>query len=431
MNRILHTTLSLLLCLQSSASYTAEPPLQLRQFDHELLALLKQLNGLTPSERQAVFACVTDTQVECAFCCQPKENNDAAYFILKRGKYSFVQLTEFPLTKGCLEFAPYAHINHPKQLSPEALCEISILKVLSLQILRTILNDKPKVEEFNMGCRIGTGSHYVERVNPRYLAEGRGYLENYGPCNVVPYSIKKLYDQLKPEFDKLSVPEFTITLPPPLLKWHNQTEHPEEKLLKLVHTLDNFTESERALWLRAKSNPTIRVPERETYRFIKPPTNDCPFCLQRDEHNDAANYILLRTNYWMAMLNKNPYGKGGLLFTALTHTKYPDQLPPEAIAQLALIKVQSLAIVSYAFDVTNFTTGCGTGPCAGASVLHHFHEQATPVYENEDRGFLGIRTKDNVAAEGIANVYQLLKPQFAQISVPEITIKAATIASKK
>lgn len=409
----------ILFVLLCTTAFASEPPMQLMQYDHELLDLLTKLNELKPSERQALMSCVNRGVDECLFCCQLKEQKDNQNLILKKLKHSYIKLAEFPTTKGCLIFAPNKHVTQPNDLSPEVLCEIAIAKVLSLPILRKILNDKPKVEEFNMGYRIGDNAHYIEQVNPRYEKEGRGYLENYGPSNVIPYNLKTLFEQLKPEFDTLQLPKISIsdfTFP------SVTSISPKLKLLKLCHTLDNHSETERALWLQSQIKPTIRVPERETYRFINPPSQDCAFCLQRDENTDEKNYILFRTNYWMIMLNKYPYGKGGLLFTSLYHKHFPDELPTEAIAQLAILKVLSITIVGKAFKVSHFITGCGTGPCAGASVLNHFHEQATPEYESEDRGFIGIRFKDNVAAEDIPEVYKTLKPEFDTLELPNITV---------
>ena len=93
----------------------------------------------------------------CIFCDKPKENNDAANFILFRGQKNFVILNAYPYNPGHLLIVPYRHIASLEGLTDDELVEHFQMVRSSTRIMRETFKTEPPVV---MGCAyIGDGKY--------------------------------------------------------------------------------------------------------------------------------------------------------------------------------------------------------------------------------------------------------------------------------
>ncbi|MBU2608933.1 MAG: HIT domain-containing protein, partial [Chloroflexi bacterium] len=87
----------------------------------------------------------------CIFCDKPKEDNDAANYILHRGEQNFVILNAYPYNPGHLLVVPYRHTASLEELTADELEEHFKIVQRSTSILRPVF----KPEGLNIGINLG------------------------------------------------------------------------------------------------------------------------------------------------------------------------------------------------------------------------------------------------------------------------------------
>lgn len=143
---------------------------------------------------------------ECVFCTQLKENNDEKYLILKRFSYSFVLLNSYPYNAGHLLILPLTHQADLYDLSSPARAEIMEVASASVAILKDML----KPHGFNLGVNLGKAagasipSHLHMHLLPRWNSD-TNFLPTLGDTKVVSFDLLKIYEQLKPAFDTITL----------------------------------------------------------------------------------------------------------------------------------------------------------------------------------------------------------------------------------
>jgi ATP adenylyltransferase len=87
----------------------------------------------------------------CFLCEKPKENDDAANYILYRGKYNFVILNKFPYNPGHMLIAPYRHTGQIVELNSAESSEHFELIQFGVRLLTEVV----KPDGYNVGMNLG------------------------------------------------------------------------------------------------------------------------------------------------------------------------------------------------------------------------------------------------------------------------------------
>ncbi len=134
----------------------------------------------------------------CFLCETPRENNDAANFILHRGKSNFIILNSYPYNPGHLLVAPYRHIANLDALTDDEAREHFQLLKLGL----TVLTEVTKPAGFNMGMNLGKVSgagldeHVHTHIVPRWLGDAN-FMAVTADTKVVSEGLAATYKKLK------------------------------------------------------------------------------------------------------------------------------------------------------------------------------------------------------------------------------------------
>lgn len=144
----------------------------------------------------------------CIFCDKPQLDDDRDALILYRGDNSFVMMNLYPYNNAHLMFAPYTHLDDPTALPVKVKTEIMILVDHAIAILKRRLQP----EGFNFGINIGkaAGAGIEEHVHyhlvPRWVGD-TNYMPVLGHTKMVVEGLRETYDSLRPEFDRITIPD--------------------------------------------------------------------------------------------------------------------------------------------------------------------------------------------------------------------------------
>lgn len=141
----------------------------------------------------------------CILCEKPREMNDAANYILYRGKKNFVIMNKYPYNPGHLMVAPYRHIASPEGLEDDELSEHSEIVRRCLGVLRQAFSP----QGFNLGMNLGKVSgagideHMHTHIVPRWQGD-TNFMPLLADVKVISESMAEIYNRLKYRFQQSS-----------------------------------------------------------------------------------------------------------------------------------------------------------------------------------------------------------------------------------
>jgi ATP adenylyltransferase len=135
----------------------------------------------------------------CIFCVKPDmpAENDAANFIVHRGRHAFVLLNLYPYIGGHTMVAPYKHTGSLGELSDEELLELfSLVRKVTETLTKAF-----KPDGFNVGMNIGEaagagfGDHVHVHVVPRW-AQDTNFMPVLTDTRVISEAMEETYERL-------------------------------------------------------------------------------------------------------------------------------------------------------------------------------------------------------------------------------------------
>lgn len=160
------------------------------------------------------------------------------------------------------------------------------------------------------------------------------------------------------------------------------------------------------------------APWRSNYTTTKAHTkkegiheDECVFCEQFAENNDAHHFILKRYAYTAVLLNKFPYNAGHLLIIPFAHKATLDQLSKAARTELMELITQSSHIVRTTLKADGVNIGLNIGKDAGSSIPSHLHFHVLPRWKG-DTNFLPTLADTKQISVDLHDVYKQLKKVF-------------------
>ncbi len=141
----------------------------------------------------------------CIFCNKSNSSNDRESLILYRGNLCFVIINLYPYNNGHLMVVPYKHESDTSKIDMKTKLEILTLADKTIEILTAKLNPNG----FNFGANIGEagGAGIVDHIHYHLVPRWNGdtiFMPIISETKIVVQSLKKIYDNLRPEFDKIN-----------------------------------------------------------------------------------------------------------------------------------------------------------------------------------------------------------------------------------
>jgi len=143
----------------------------------------------------------TEKPAGCVLCEKPKQDNDAASYILYRGGKNFVIMNTYPYNPGHLMIAPYRHVANLEDLTTEELHEHIEIVSRSIKVLREAFNPGGFNVGINMGKAAGAGitDHVHTHVVPRWQGD-TNFMPVFADVRVIPQALAETYEQLRGKF---------------------------------------------------------------------------------------------------------------------------------------------------------------------------------------------------------------------------------------
>ncbi len=137
----------------------------------------------------------------CFLCQNPAAADDDTFFILHRGRTSFVIMNTYPYTPGHLLVAPFRHIASFEDMTTEELLEHFELVRRCITVLREAFSPAG----FNLGANLGKvagaglDDHVHTHIVPRWQGDNN-FMPVLADTRVVHEAIADTYRQLKGRF---------------------------------------------------------------------------------------------------------------------------------------------------------------------------------------------------------------------------------------
>lgn len=135
----------------------------------------------------------------CLFCRAAQAKDDAAFFVLYRGRHNFVLLNKYPYTVGHLMIAPYRHMADYDRAGKAATDEMADLAKLSLRALRRLYKPQGFNTGMNLGRSAGAGitDHYHLHIICRWTGDSN-FMPLVGGTRVFIEDLAATYARLRP-----------------------------------------------------------------------------------------------------------------------------------------------------------------------------------------------------------------------------------------
>jgi len=139
----------------------------------------------------------------CVFCRAARTKDDAAVYVLDRGRLAFVLLNKFPYLPGHLMIAPYRHSAAVERASRELTAEMTELLQRSLRVLKKHYHPQGFNTGMNLGRAAGAGviDHFHLHVVPRWTGDSN-FMPVCGRTKIVLEDLETTYARLAPLFRK-------------------------------------------------------------------------------------------------------------------------------------------------------------------------------------------------------------------------------------
>lgn len=138
------------------------------------------------------------TKCDCIFCEKPTQADDAANYILKRGKTCFVLLNIYPYNNGHLMVTPYRHIASLTDLTNQEQYELMELTSEMTAVLTKAMAPQGFNVGLNLGAAAGAGiaDHLHMHVVPRWNGD-TNFMPAIGKVKIMPQSLDETYACLR------------------------------------------------------------------------------------------------------------------------------------------------------------------------------------------------------------------------------------------
>ncbi|MGB9880431.1 MAG: HIT family protein [Anaerolineae bacterium] len=139
-----------------------------------------------------------DKSQNCVLCEALQAGDDAARYILYRGKKAVLMLNLYPYINGHLMVVPYEHVGDLVELDEETLADMMFLTKMGVQALREAMNNP---HGFNVGMNLGrvAGAGIQDHVHIHIVPRWEGdtnFMPVLADVRIIPESLDDTYHKL-------------------------------------------------------------------------------------------------------------------------------------------------------------------------------------------------------------------------------------------
>ncbi len=133
----------------------------------------------------------------CVFC-DAAAGDDAAFFVVFRGKKNYIILNRYPYTTGHVMVVPYAHLAELREADAETLDEMMALAQRVQLALETTYHPEGYNLGMNLGRCAGAGvlGHIHLHVLPRWPGDAN-FMTTVSETRVEPEDLATTYEKLR------------------------------------------------------------------------------------------------------------------------------------------------------------------------------------------------------------------------------------------
>lgn len=144
------------------------------------------------------YISTADRAPSCVFCDKQASGDDAAEYIVHRGRENYVVLNIFPYTVGHLLIVPYRHIASLVEATAEELVEMMDLTRRAEQALREVYHPGGINLGMNIGKSAGAGvaGHLHMHILPRWEADAN-FMSIIGETRLLPEELSVTWEKLR------------------------------------------------------------------------------------------------------------------------------------------------------------------------------------------------------------------------------------------
>ena len=156
----------------------------------------------SPWRSQYIASGVDSQAQECVFChIAAAPDQDAANFVLHRGRHAFVVLNLYPYITGHLMVVPYLHTSELDTVAKEITDEMMDLAKRSQTALREVYTPSGFNLGMNFGSAAGAGiaDHIHIHLMPRWIGD-TNFMTTVGDARVLPEALETTYSKLVLKF---------------------------------------------------------------------------------------------------------------------------------------------------------------------------------------------------------------------------------------
>ena len=137
----------------------------------------------------------------------------------------------------------------------------------------------------------------------------------------------------------------------------------------------------------------------------------CRYVSQPD--HDVENFVVLRGEHSISVLNRYPYNNGHLLIAPVVHKATLAELDDAELLECMQSLRRLTTIITQTMQCDGFNIGLNQGQVAGAGLPGHLHWHLVPRWWG-DTNFMPVLADINVIPQSLAALYELLRKSLPQ-----------------
>jgi ATP adenylyltransferase len=137
----------------------------------------------------------------------------------------------------------------------------------------------------------------------------------------------------------------------------------------------------------------------------------CFLCTDAETDELEANYVLMRDELCLVVMNRFPYNSGALLVAPLRHVGGLEELTVEERTRVMDLTVRAIEALKDTMSPEGFNIGANLGAAGGAGVPGHMHMHVIPRWSG-DTNFMPVVGDTKVLPETLEQSYDRLRPLF-------------------
>lgn len=144
------------------------------------------------------------------------------------------------------------------------------------------------------------------------------------------------------------------------------------------------------------------------------PSSPCFLCrydFQPDR--DQENFVVLRGDHSLSVLNRYPYNNGHLLVAPRSHKATLAELNDAELLECMQSLRRLTTVLTRTLKCDGFNIGLNQGQVAGAGLPGHFHWHLVPRWWG-DTNFMPVVADVNVIPQSLAALHELLRNGLAE-----------------